>query len=168
MALSGTVSRKVYFKRSAAGTLSLTGDAAGLKGIFKTVAGALTLAGSVARKIYYKRSVSGSIALAGAATKKAYLKKAVSGVLNLAGDVAWKSGQWVEGILNFAGSVTRKVMFKRTVEGTLNMTGSGARTHAILHKTVSGVLTFSGGALKLATAYVKKGLNRFGFNFKED
>ena len=144
MTMTGGLTRKAYYKRSASGAVSMAGDATGIRGLVQVVvAGVLSAAGALTRKVYFKRSNSGAITSAGTG--------AISTIT-----------ESVSAVLSAAGALARKVYYRRSVDGSISSSGSGYKTAVIWHRTTSGILSFTANVASSATAVIKRGLQRFG------
>ena len=164
---AGVIVRKLSYKRSVAGGISLSGTIDYVLGLIKrSVAGVITLAGSLSRKVNYQRPVAGTLttqgvlsrsltmfrniigtlSASGSVTRKAMYKRSASGGLNFSGIIDYVLGlitRAMAGAISFAGTVTRKVNYKRPGCGTLDSSGIIQRSAAYA-RNVAGGISWSG------------------------
>jgi len=169
LTFTSTLSKLARYFRTAFGSLTFSGDASKLRKVFKTITGALSFASSTDKVFRAFRTVSGSLGtLSATLTRKVHFYRTVQGAIRFAGFLSYIMGEAIYGVLRFTSTLTRKVTFFRSTSGSLRASGEAQKQYHVF-KTVIGNLWFSGRALVPAlTNFVKKGLNRFGFNFKED
>jgi hypothetical protein len=123
----------------------------------------MPISGGVTTTYRAKRSAAGSLSISGAGSGlKVDLGRAIAGALSFVGTLSWRMGHFLEGYLTPAGALTWVVRFKRSVGGSLSSFGAVNTAYKRVVRTVSGVLTFSGAALRLAGGGARRGLSKMG------
>jgi hypothetical protein len=125
-----------YSERVFAGTVGLSGIAAGIKATFQVVAGTLTSAGALVRQA----------------------EPVLAGAVGLAGVVSTIFGKVLAGAVGLAGAITTVGTFFRSVAGTVGMSGAILR---LLPKSVAGVLQLIGAGVGIGPAPFERAVGTF-------